>query len=100
MNNDNFQAITDQLNRIEQMTLLSSKDVLTRSEASLFTGLSESNIYKLTSEKKIPHYKPRGGKIYFSKKELSEWLLQNRISTTDEIDAIATTYVTTKRKRK
>ena len=36
------------------------KEVLTTAEASAYLGLSESYLYKLTSSKRIPHYKPNG----------------------------------------
>lgn len=55
------------------------KEVLTTSEASAYLGLSESYIYKLTSAKQIPHYKPNGKLVYFSRNELSEWAMKNRI---------------------
>jgi excisionase family DNA binding protein len=41
-------------------------------------------LYKLTSGKEIPHYKPRGKMIYFAKEDLDEWLLQNYEPTVDE----------------
>lgn len=68
------------------------KDVLTFKEASEYTGISKSYLYKLTSAKKIPHYKPIGKLIYFEKDELDSWLLQNRISTKDEVENKAQAY--------
>lgn len=48
-------------------------------------GLSKSHIYALTSKKEIPHYKPRGGRIFFDVREIREWLSQGRIKTNREI---------------
>lgn len=77
------------------MALLGSKNVLTLDEVAIITGLKKGYIYRLTSEQKIPHYKP-GGRVYFKKDEVEEWLLQNRVATMSEIDSRATTYIATK----
>ena len=53
------------------------KDVFTVPEACKFLELSQSQLYKLTSKLKIPHYKPRGKIVYFDKKELLEWVKRN-----------------------
>ena len=68
-----------------KMAGLATKEVLTFAETAAFTGLSKSYLYKLTSGQKIPHYKPAGKVVYFNREELQAWLLQNRVSTTDEI---------------
>lgn len=85
--------ILKELYEIKQLTLLASKTVLTMDDVSLLTGLSKSHIYKLVSWKKIPHYKSNGGKLtFFEKAEVEQWLLQNRVKTTDEIKAEAQIY--------
>jgi excisionase family DNA binding protein len=53
------------------------KDVFTTEEACLFLDISPSQLYKLTSKQKIPHYKPRGKMVYFDKEELVKWLKRN-----------------------
>lgn len=50
-----------------------AKPFLTLSEASELTGLSKSTIYRMTSEKAIPHLK-RGGKLLFNRLEIIDWL--------------------------
>lgn len=87
--------IKEQLNRIEAAAL-GQKAVLTFKEGALYSGISESDLYKKTSLRKVPHFKPRGKMIYFDRAELDQWLLQNRITTTDEIEAQAQTYSATK----
>lgn len=37
------------------------------------TGLARQSIYQKCHNKTIPHYK-RGGKLYFSKSELRDWI--------------------------
>ncbi len=95
MAEEEYRQLAEQLNRIEKMALLGSKNVLTLDEVAIITGLKKGYIYRLTSEQKIPHYKP-GGRVYFKKDEVEEWLLQNRVATMSEIDSRATTYIATK----
>ena len=71
---------------------VSAKEILTFDEACIYMGVSRSFMYKCTSTNRIPHYKPSGRIIYFKKEELSEWMLQNRVSTSEEIAMKATAY--------
>jgi excisionase family DNA binding protein len=71
---------------------LMSKEVLTFDEAAQFLGLSKSYLYKLTSGRSIPYYKPQGKKCYFSKIELMEWILQNRQTPKSETVGVAYNY--------
>ena len=59
------------------------KEVLTTAEASAYLGLSESYLYKLTSSKRIPHYKPNGKLVYFNRRELCEWAMKNQGQTAE-----------------
>ena len=97
----NEMNIEERLTKIESavaMSGLASKSVLTFDEAATFTGLSNSFLYKQTSSQSIPHYKPSGKLIYFNRLELESWLLQNRITTSDEITSEALNYCLSNRK--
>ena len=48
--------------------------------ASEITGLSKNYIYKLVHQKKIPHYKPMNGRIFFKQDELEGFIFRNRQS--------------------
>lgn len=89
-----IQALNSKLDRIEQLTLISSKTVLDIAEAAVFTGYSESHLYNLTSRRAIPHYK-KNRKLFFKKNELEEWMLERQVKTDKEIESKATTYVVT-----
>ena len=52
---------------------------LTFKEARDYLGFSSSYLYKLTSLQLIPHYKPSGKVIFFSKEELRAWVYSHRI---------------------
>lgn len=65
---------------VENLTkaqIISQKEILSFKESLLYLDISESFLYKLTSKKEINFSKPNGGKIYFRRKDLDEWMLQN-----------------------
>jgi predicted DNA-binding transcriptional regulator AlpA len=90
--------MTKELNESEKIALLGVKQVLTSEDVVLFTGLSKSTLHKLTSAKKIPYYKSRGGKInYYDKNEITKWMLDTRIKTSDEVEEEALAYISENR---
>jgi len=78
--------------KLDEMAAL-NKETLNFKEAARYLDMSRSHLYKLTSAKEIPHYKPRGKQVYFEKRELDKWLLQNRQKTRAEIEQAAIDYV-------
>ena len=99
MSETEVKDLKSQLDRIEA-GLLQQKEVLTFDEACIYIGVSNSHLYKLTSNRSIPHYKPQGKMIYFRRSELDEWLLKNRIKTKEEINSEAMIYVITDKKQR
>jgi len=65
------------------------KEVINLTEAASYMGISKAYLYKLTSQRMIPHYKPTGKMIYFNRIELEGWLQRNRVSTAAEIAGAA-----------
>ncbi|WP_194852341.1 helix-turn-helix domain-containing protein [Nonlabens antarcticus] len=88
--------LKDQLNRIED-ALCNNKAVLTADEVSSFTGLSKKYIYTLTSKRQIPFYKPMGKVLYFSKKEIEEWMLTNGVKSSQQLASEASSYILNKK---
>jgi excisionase family DNA binding protein len=84
--------LNQRLERIEYL-LLSQKTVLNFDEASEYTGLSKSHLYKLTSTGGVPCYKPTGKRIYFNKIELDEWLMRHKKQSSEELDTQAENYI-------
>lgn len=78
---------------------LSCKDVLTFTEASTYTGIAKSTLYKLTSTGAVPYYKPSGKLIFFDRKELNAWLLSNRVKPREELQSEAMSYIMRKNKK-
>jgi excisionase family DNA binding protein len=66
--------------------LQSNKAILTIDEFVNYSGIKKSQVYKMTSQRRIPHYKPPGSKkIFFRKREVQQWLLSSPIKTQDEV---------------
>lgn len=65
--------------------LYTNKEVFNFEETCAYLGISESLLYKMTSSKEIPHYKPRGKNLFFAKEELNAWLLQNYEPTIGQV---------------
>ena len=74
---------------------MESIKVLTFEEAASYMGMSKSCLYKMTSQKIVPHYKPNGKLIFFDREELENYLLSVRVKPQIEIEEAASTYVVT-----
>lgn len=46
-------------------------------EAAQYLSISQSTLYKLTYQRKIPAHKPSGKLLYFFKHELDEWICKS-----------------------
>jgi len=87
-----IEELTLKLEKIEQL-LLTQKKVLNFNEVMLYTNLSKSYLYQLTSNGGIPCYKPNGKHIYFNKEEIENWLLNNRKISNIELEEISNNYL-------
>ena len=56
---------------------IQQKEILSFREALIYLDISESLLYKLTSNRAITFSKPNGGKLYFKKTDLDSWMIQN-----------------------
>ena len=92
MNNSN--TILNKLTAIESLLEATNQTKpLTLVEAAKFLDLSPSHLYKLHSERKIPHFKPNGKKIYFDEYELVQWLKRKPTRTLEETEEKAASYI-------
>lgn len=67
------------------LTKANDKKFLSISEAAEYTSLSKPYLYRLTSTNGIPHYKV-GTRVLFLIEELDSFILDNRVTTTTELD--------------
>lgn len=94
-----FNRLLKLADKVEEQSIL-QKSVLNFSELCRYLQVSPSYLYRLTSQKQIPCYCPQGKKLYFRKEEIDQWLLQNRQSSSDEIEKAASNYILTNRRGK
>lgn len=79
-----------QLNRIEKILTERMDTPMNFAEACKYLNVTKSYLYKCTHKRLIPYYKPGGKKIFFSKKDLNEWIFKKRISLDSELGQIVT----------
>lgn len=87
------EEILKKLQAIEYNSLLAAKNVLDLSDVAALTGMSKSTLYKMTSAKVIPHYKPTAKLLYFDRTEVEAWMKQNRVNAKAEAEATAAAYL-------
>lgn len=85
MNENIINRKLDKIINAIQNQMVVRKKVLSMKEASIYLGVSISDLYKKTSKGEITFYKPNGKRIYFRKADLVEWMLQNKNITDKSI---------------
>lgn len=93
--------ILSELIELKSMVMQSNinqKEALTLSETAMYLSLSESYLYQMVSKGQIPHYKPNGKKLYFSRKELDRWLLSNKSISRGEIQEMVDNFSINKKR--
>ncbi len=71
------QEILLRLTEIENLLRGKQTDLLNLNQAAQYLSVSHSQLYKYTSQRKIPFHKPSGKYLYFFKHELDAWIHQN-----------------------
>jgi len=75
------------------------RDFLNSTEAAFYLHMSLNQLYKLNSAGAIPYYKPRGGRVYYQRSELQDWILKGRRATVRDINSAAIKSLTIKHNR-
>ena len=87
--------IKEQLNRIEQYSMIAAKTMLNINEAAFILGMSVEGVRFNVRKHILPCYKPNVNRIYFKKSELEDWMMQNRSKSMAEIESEAAAYCVT-----
>jgi len=94
------------LESIEQLLMQRNKSMPTESEdlfnikqAAEFIGLKLPTIYSLVSRSEIPSMK-KGNRLYFSKRELTDWIRTGKKKTIEETVIEVDNYLSSKQKRR
>ncbi len=69
---------TENVENLQRAQLIAHKEILSFKEALIYLDVNKSTLYKLTHKKAIEFAKPNGGKIYFKKSDLDNWMLQSK----------------------
>ena len=79
-NNTESLDIIEKLERIRTATILASKTVYNTAEAAEFLGIKRGFLYELVRNRKLTHFRSKGGKlIYFKRKDLEAWMTYNSV---------------------
>lgn len=78
--------VNERLKYVEE-SLFTTKDILNMKDVCQYLDISQSLLYKLTSNGEIPHYKPRGKMVFFEKKELIAWIKSSKAAGSDILGA-------------
>ena len=92
-NNPTTKNVFDKLTAIESLLVATQPKPLTLKEAAEFLDFSRSYLYRLTSQGRVPCYKPEGKRVYFDRAELVNWLKRNRIRPQEETEEKAASYI-------
>ncbi|OKL39534.1 helix-turn-helix domain-containing protein [Pontibacter flavimaris] len=112
MTENPFMIIENRLNQLEsilldirahqtkpQLDTLSTDQLLTVEEASKFLTLAIPTVYTLVQRRILPACK-QGKRLYFSKEELTAWVMQGRKKTRSEVEAEVAAYKSTHRRKR
>lgn len=86
---NNTMTVEERLAALEAI-FLNQKEILSFNEACIYLGISRSTLYKLTSARKIPHYKTVG--LHFERAEIDKWIREHRVSSDEELEMSAQKY--------
>lgn len=75
--------INDLQKSIDALSTNQVSDVMNFDQCLQMTGFSSALLYRMTSNREIPHYK-KGRLLFFKRSEVEAWLLENRVKTQDE----------------
>ena len=84
------EALSDAAQRLAQMAVETPAPVskfINLQQAADFLGITRNALYKLTSKKEIPYYKPTGKAIYFLPSDLEEWQSRGRQGSRYEMES-------------
>lgn len=82
---EQLKSIKECLDRIESLSRLTAKRVLSIEDVEILTNLKTQTIRKLVRQRKLPCYRPNKNILYFKKSEIEDWMTANRQSSLDEM---------------
>jgi len=84
---DAISVILLKLKQLEaKVDYLIEKEVLTVEDAAEYLHVSKGYLYQLCRERKIPHFKSPGSRIYFKRTEIHDWAFSRRVRTKEQLE--------------
>jgi excisionase family DNA binding protein len=96
-----MEFIQNEIIEIKELLLalnIQQKEFLTVEDATVYLQLSKSCLFKMTSKREVPFYKPGGKKIYFKKSEIDEWITNSKIESIIDIETEVEFYLSRNKK--
>ncbi len=85
------QSMNEQRIEALEQVYLCQKEIFNFEEAAAYLNMSKSTLYKLTSRKEIPHYKPNRF-VFFERSELDKWIRDAAVKTEEQLSDEAIKY--------
>ncbi len=87
-----IQQELNEIKRLVKQNYINKKEVLTSGELISYLNISESLLYKLTSNRLIPFSKPTNGTLFFLKDKILEWIEENSIHSVSDAEKFYQSY--------
>lgn len=71
--------------QLPKQNTMEAREYMNIGEAAQYLGFAKNYVYKLTSARRIPFYKPVGRHIIFRRSELDQWVASSRYATRMEL---------------
>ena len=89
------------LEKVAELVLRGTKQILNLEEVSVLTGLSKSTLYKKTRKRFIKFHKAPGGKnLFFRREDVEQFMLEREFKTTEKLETEAISYMVAKKGKK
>jgi len=88
-----LQRIEKSISELSEKLDAKNAEILTTEAAATYLGLKKSYLFRLVHFKKLSYSKPQGGKIYFTKADLNNYMMKNRCKSGAEIEGEADKYL-------
>ena len=82
----NICDLLDRIALLEATVDNQSKDILTSEEASKYLDITQKYLYKLNCENIITYSRPKGGKCYYKKDDLNDWMLSSKRKSIKQLE--------------
>jgi len=82
----NICDLMERISLLEATVEGQSKDVLTIEEAAKYLDITPKYLYKLNHENIITYSRPKGGKCYYNKGDLNDWMLSSKRKSIKQLE--------------